>query len=125
MDEFSDLNPKEEECAKILRHICGSEATSWMKMMVAGYALTSQDLQSILNEHCLLSVTGRQHTLYRCQVTPAGDIDSVLGIATDRTTAALRRSDARAGSVMVFLPGYKEMLQVQKNLLEKVLGLTI
>ena len=48
LDEFSDLSPKEDECAKIVRHICGSEATPWMKMMVAGYALTSQDLQSIL-----------------------------------------------------------------------------
>ena len=62
-DEFSDLNPKEKECAQILRHICGCEATSWMKIIVAGYALTTQDLLSTVGEHRLVSVTGRQHTL--------------------------------------------------------------
>ena len=125
MDEFSDLNSKEKECAQILRLICGSDKASWMKMMVAGYSLNSQELQSILGEHHLLSVTGRQHTLERCQITSSGDIESVLGIATRLTTAALRRGSDYTGNVMVFLPGWREMLIVQKDLLQNFPNLIV
>ena len=44
-----------------------------MKLVVAGYALESQYLQSILGDHHLLTVTGWKYTLERCQIDSSGD----------------------------------------------------
>ena len=125
LDEFSDLGPKDEECARILRHVCGGVKAPWMKLVVAGYALESEYLQSILGDHHLLTVTGRKYTLERCQIDSSGDGDSLLQIATQLTTAALKRSGDQAGNVMVFLPGWKEMCQVQHDLMEAHPGLYV
>ena len=92
LDEFSDLGPKAEECARILRYVCGGDEAPWMKLVVAGYALEPQHLQSILGNHHMLTVTGRKYTLERCHIDSSGDGDSLLQIATQLTTAALKRS---------------------------------
>ena len=125
LDEFSDLGPKAEECARILRYVCSSDEAPWMKLVVAGYALDPQHLQSILGNHHMLTVTGRKYTLERCQIDSSGDGDSLLQIATQLTTAALKRSGDQAGNVMVFLPGWKEMCRVQQDLMEANPGLHV
>jgi ATP-dependent helicase HrpB len=125
LDEFSDLGPKDVECARILRFVCGSTDGSWLKLVVAGYALESQYLQSILGDHHLLTVTGRKYTLERCQIVSAVAGDSLLRIATQLTTAALNRSGDQAGNVMVFLPGWKEICTVQHDLMEAHPGLYV
>ena len=125
LDEFSDLGPKDVECARILRFVCGSTEAPWLKLVVAGYALESEYLHSILGDHHLLTVTGRKYTLERCQIDSSGDADSLLQIATQLTTAALKRSGDQAGNVMVFLPGWKEMCQVQQDLMEANPGLYV
>ena len=125
LDEFSDLGPKDEECARILRHVCGGVKAPWMKLVVAGYALESQYLQSILGDHHLLTVTGRKYTLERCQIDSSGNGDSLLQIATQLTTAALNRSGDEVGNVMVFLPGWQEICTVQHALMEAHPGLYV
>ena len=125
LDEFSDLGPKDVECARILRFVCGSTEAPWLKLVVAGYALESEYLHSILGDHHLLTVTGRKYTLERCQIDSSGDADSPLQIATQLTTAALNRSGDQAGNVMVFLPGWKEMCKVQHDLMEAHAGLYV
>ena len=125
LDEFSDLGPKDVECARILRFVCGSTEAPWLKLVVAGYALESEYLHSILGDHHLLTVTGRKYTLERCQIVSAVAGDSLLRIATQLTTAALNRSGDQAGNVMVFLPGWKEICTVQHDLMEAHPGLYV
>ena len=88
LDEFSDLGPKAEECARILRYVCGGVEAPWMKLVVTGYALEPQHLQSILGDHDLMSVTGRKYILEHCQIDSSGDKDSLLQIATQLTKAS-------------------------------------
>ena len=58
LDEFSDLTPTEEECATILRHLVTQD--SELRLVVAGYSLRSEQLQSLLGDHKLFTVTGRR-----------------------------------------------------------------
>ena len=125
LDEFSDLGPKAEECTRILRYVCGSVEAPCMKLVVTGYALEPQHLQSILGDHDMVTVTGRKYTLEHCQIDSSGDKDSLLQIATQLTKASLNRSGDQAGNVMVFLPGWKEMCQVQQDLMKDNPGLHV
>ena len=59
------------------------------------------------------------------EIESSGVGDSLLQNATQLTTAALKRSGDQAGNVMVFLPGWKEMCQVQQDLMEANPGLYV
>ena len=51
--------------------------------------------------------------------------DSLLQKAAQLTKASLNRSGDQAGNVMVFLPGWKEMFQVQQDLMKDNPGLHV
>ena len=123
LDEFSDLGPKEEECARILRFLVTKDAE--LRLVVAGYSLRSEHLQSILGSHDLLTATGRRYTLERCQITSPGDKDALLLQAVHFTLAALNREGDQEGNVIVFLVGWQEMCQAQKALKQKMPKLKI
>ena len=117
LDEFSDLNPMEEECANILRYMV--KRNEELRLVVAGYSLQSEQLQSLLGDHELITVTGRRYTLEQCRISLAGDTSSLLALAVHLALAALDRTDDQEGNVIVFLPGMHEMVQVEKALNEK------
>ncbi len=117
LDEFSDRGPKDQECARILRYICNTDEGSCLKLVVAGYALESHHLRNILGDHHMVTVTGRKYTMQRCQIDSSGDKDSLLAIASHLALVALTRRGGQAGNVMVFLPGWKEMCKVQRDLM--------
>ena len=85
-----------------------------LRLVVAGYSLRSEHLQSIVGKHHLVTVSGRKYTLERCQITSTGNKDALLLVAVDLTLAALNRVGDMEGNVIVFLPGWHEMCQVQK-----------
>ena len=101
LDEFSDLSPKDEECARILRFLVTQKAE--LRLVVAGYSLRSEQLQSILGGHELLTVTGRKYTLERCQISVSGDNNALLAQVVHLTLAALNRTGDQEGNVIVFL----------------------
>ena len=117
LDEFSDLNPMEEECANILRHSMTQDAD--LRMVVAGYSLRSDQLQSLIGDHKLITVTGRRYSLEQCRISLPGDTSALLTLAVHLALAALSRTKDQEGNVIVFLPGMHEMLQVQKALNKK------
>ena len=117
LDEFSDLNPKEEECARILRHLVTQDSD--LRLVVAGYSLRSEQLQSLIGDHKLITVTGRRYSLEQCRISVPGDTSTLLTLAVDLALAALNRRNDEVGNIIVFLPGMHEMLQVQKALKKK------
>ena len=118
LDEFSDLNPMEEECAYILRYMVTQDAE--LRLVVAGYSLRSEQLQSLIGDHKLITVTGRRYSLEQCRISLPGDSSALLTLAVHLTLAALNRTDDQEGNVIVFLPGMREMLQVQKALKKNI-----
>ena len=89
LDEFSDLGPKAEECARILRFRVSRHPE--LRLVVAGYSLRSEHLQAIVGNHHLVTVSGRKYTLERCQIVSSGDKEALLQLAVDLTTVALNR----------------------------------
>jgi hypothetical protein len=118
LDEFSDLNPMEEECAYILRHMVTQDAAR--RLVVAGYSLRSEQLQSLIGDHKLITVTGRRYPLEQCRISVPGDTSTLLTLAVDLALAALNRRNDEVGNIIVFLPGMHEMLQVQKALKKNI-----
>ena len=115
-DEFADLEPLQEEMARLLKTLLMNERLwSGVRLVVTSAALQKELVQRVFGDlHTFVQVTDRKHTMQRCIVAPR-DEDCLLDVATDLALAALSRRDA-PGDVIVFLPGMSEMVTIQRKL---------
>ena len=68
LDEFADLQPKQEQMAALLQILLWSET----RLVVTSASLQENDVTRFFGEdHAFVSVTSRKFTMQRCVVAPA------------------------------------------------------
>ena len=119
LDEFADLQPKQEEAAFILQKLLAQRHWAEKRLVAISASLRPEHVRCVFgDDSAFLSITARLFTLQRCIVAPR-DSQKLLEVAVALAGAALQRQGQnQRGNVIIFLPGIAEMLTVQKLLYE-------
>ena len=114
LDEFADLDPKENESSSIIKKMIQLPEWKEKRLIVTSAALKKEQVDARFgSDSGFVSVPQRSHTLQRCVVAPM-EQKNLLVMAAHLARMAISRS---TGNVIVFLPGMAEIIQVKKMLL--------
>ena len=124
LDEFSKLNPTDKRAARGMIEIIEGRSSislwSTVRMVVTGYALTIDYMRHMgIKAENLIRIEGRAYTLNRASIVPLEGPAQLLETIEHLIYSIFRRDPSKRGDVVVFLPGYSEIMEMKRMLDEK------